>query len=87
MENKSQFNNKEILDFAKFWEGDIGKKYLAKLEKSRDDWLLAATQQPSQELTFKVVNIALGIANVIADINGALEEAKKIKEAAGNTKK
>lgn len=87
MESKSQFNNKEILDFAKFWEGDIGKKYLAKLEKSRDDWLLAATQQPSQELTFKVVNIALGIANVIADINGALEEAKKIKEAAGNTKK
>lgn len=87
MESKFQFSKQELKDFSRFFEGEVGQKYLAKLKDARDNWLLAATQQPSQELTFKTVNIAQGIANVVADIEAGIEEAKKDdKEGADKSK-
>lgn len=74
---ESQFSKAEIKDFARFWESEIGQKYLNKLENARDNWLLTAMQLERGEQVLRSVSVAQGIANVIADINAGIDESKK----------
>lgn len=78
---ESQFSKAEIKDFAKFWESDIGQKYLKKLENARDNWLLSAMQTATAEQALRMVSVAQGIANVIADVNAGIDESKKDEKA------
>lgn len=78
---ESQFSKAEIQDFAKFWESDLGQKYLNKLKNARDNWLLSAMQTATAEQALRMVSVAQGIANVIADVNAGIDESKKDKKA------
>lgn len=78
---ESQFSKAEIKDFAKFWESDLGQKYLKKLENARDNWLLSAMQTATAEQALRMVSVAQGIANVIADVNAGIDESKKDEKA------
>lgn len=81
-QNNLEFNKQELKDFAKFWQSDVGQKYIKKLERARDGWLTSTFNCVTGEQAFKNANVAYGIAIVITDINLGIDESKKDKKEA-----
>ena len=82
METDYKFSKAELADFKRFWEGDIGKKYTKKMERTKDQLLEAAMGAPDRDGSAYYAHIANGVDSIIKDIEaliGATDEKKEAK--------
>ena len=80
--------SKEETDaLRKFWQGDIGKKYLKRIEDTKKQLLQAAMGSGSPDESFKFAMIANGFDSVLQDIKAAVDSEEKTKEDVAAKKK
>lgn len=83
---ESEWTKDEKAAFRKFWGGDIGKKYLKRMEETRKQLLQAAMGSPERDAAFRFAAIANGIDSILLDIEVMSKEETKEKEAAAKKK-
>ena len=78
-----KFNKAELADFKRFWEGQIGQKYIKKIEETKKQLLEAAMSTPDKDYVFRSVCIANGLESVLLDIKAVIAsiDNDKKKEA------
>lgn len=80
-----KFSKAELADFKRFWEGDVGKKYIKKMEETKKQLLQAAMGTPAAEQSMYHAAVANGFESVLNDIEATIktanEEAKEGKTA------
>lgn len=83
-----KFNKEEIADFKRFWEGEVGKKYMKKLETTKEQLLDASMGSVDKDYVYRSTAIANGIHSIILDIKAIIDGNNKEKkeEAAKNAK-
>ena len=79
-----KFNKEELAEFKRFWEGETGKKYMKKLEETKEQLLDASMGSVDRDYVCRSTAIANGIHSIILDIkaiiNGAGGKKKTAKE-------
>ena len=78
------WSKEEMAELRKFWQGEIGKKYIKRMEDTRKELLRAAMGQVEPDAAFRFSCIANGFDSVLQDIE-AVVNANEKKE--GATKK
>ena len=78
------WSKEEMTELRKFWQGEIGKKYIKRMEDTRKELLRAAMGQVEPNAAFRFSCIANGFDSVLQDIE-AVVNANEKKE--GATKK
>lgn len=85
METDYKFNKAELADFKRFWEGEVGKKYIRKMEETKKQLLEAAMGTPAAEQSMYHAAVANGFDSVLRDIEATIktaeEENKEVKTA------
>ena len=82
MDNQeSNWSKAELKEFANFFTGEVGKKYIEKLEAARDSWVNAALRSETPDQALTNARTASGIDLIISDIYAGINEAKDEKEA------
>lgn len=89
METNYKFNKAELADFKRFWEGEVGQKYIKKMEETRKQLLQAAMGTPVAEQSMYHAAVANGFESVIRDIEATIKTAteENKKEDKAKTKK
>lgn len=76
-----KFNKAELADFKRFWESEVGKKYIKKMEETKKQLLQAAMGTPVAEQSMYHSAVANGFESVIRDIEATIKTAdEKSKE-------
>ena len=83
MENWSKA---EMTELRKFWEGEIGKKYIKRMEDTKKQLLQAAMGSSTQEAAFRFSAIANGFDSVLQDIEAVTKDEEEKKEGAAKKK-
>ena len=78
MENWSK---EEITELKKFWVSPVGKKYIKRMEDTKEQLLQLAMTSMSPDDCFKNASIANGFDSVLLDIDSVVNK-KEEKEAA-----
>lgn len=80
-----KFNKAELADFKRFWESEVGQKYLKKIKRTKKQLLEAAMGTADKDYVFRSVCIANGLESILIDIKATIEdvtkEAKETKPA------
>lgn len=80
-----KFSKAELADFKRFWDSEVGKKYIKKIEETKKQLLEAAMGTPDKDYAFRSVCIANGLESVLLDIKATIanvnKEAKENKTA------
>lgn len=74
-EDEFKFSKDELAEFKLFWEGKVGKKYRAKIERTKEQLLDAAMGTPEQDETIRYAHIANGLRSVLDDIDAIIDTA------------
>jgi hypothetical protein len=82
----SSWTKAEFKEFANFFNGEVGQKYLEKLKDARDAWINAALNCEVADQALTASRTARGFDLVISDIYAGIEEAKDKKEATAKEK-
>jgi len=82
MDEIKPWTETELKDWAKFWEGDLGKVYLQKLENTKQLILNTILDATDKEMLSNLAGRAAGIALVIQDIKDGIvaSKRKEVKE-------
>lgn len=80
------WSKEEIAELRKFWKGDIGKKYIKRMEDTRKQLLQAAMGQVEPNAAFRYASIATGFDSVLMDIDSVVNMEKDKKEDAAKKK-
>lgn len=78
-----KFNKAELAEFKKFWESEVGKKYIKKMEETKKQLLEAAMGSVDRDYVFRSTAIANGFESVLLDIKAVIngvEEEKTTKK-------
>lgn len=76
-----KFNKAELAYFKRFWESEVGKKYIKKMEETKKQLLQAAMGTPVAEQSMYHSAVANGFESVIRDIEATIKTAnEKSKE-------
>lgn len=75
-----KFSKAELADFKRFWEGDVGKKYLKKIKETKKQLLEAAMGTPDRDYVFRSVCIANGLESVLLDIKATIQNVDKTEK-------
>ena len=81
-----KWNKKEMAELRKFWEGEIGKKYIKRMEDTKKQLLQAAMGSTEPDAAFRYSAIANGFDSVLQDIEAIVNANKKDKEGATKDK-
>lgn len=82
-----KFNDAELADFKRFWESEVGKKYLKKIKETKKQLLEAAMGSVDRDYVFRSTAIANGLESVLLDIKATIENKnKEDKKTAKDTK-
>lgn len=83
-----KFNKEETADFKRFWEGEVGKKYMKKLETTKEQLLDASMGSVDKDYVYRSTAIANGIHSIILDIKAIIEgnNRENKEETAKNAK-
>ena len=76
-----KWSNEERTIFKKFWESEVGKKYLKRLKQTKKQLLQASMGSQHPEEAFYYSMIANGFESVEEDIK-LLQEQEKKEDAA-----
>ena len=79
------WSKEEMAKLRKFWKGDIGKKYIKRMEDTKKQLLQAAMGTPTRDDVVRYVAIANGFDSVLQDIE-AVVNLEKEKEGAAKKK-
>ena len=80
------WSKEEMAELRKFWKGEIGKKYIKRMEDTRKQLLQVAMGSDNPDNAFRFSAIANGFDSVLQDIE-AVVNAEKEKEGATKKKK
>lgn len=81
-----KWSKEEMKELKKFWEGDIGKKYIKRMEDTKKQLLQAAMGSVTPDDAFRYAAIANGFDSVLQDIDAVVNEVDKEKEDAAKKK-
>ena len=81
-----KWSKEEMTVLRTFWEGDIGKKYIKRMEDTRKQLLQAAMGSATSEEAFRYAAIANGFDSVLQDIEAVVNSNKEEKEDAAKKK-
>lgn len=82
-----KFNKEETADFKRFWESEVGKKYMKKLETTKEQLLDASMGSVDKDYVYRSTAIANGIHSIILDIKAITDnKSKEDKKTAKDTK-
>lgn len=79
------FTREELADFKRFWESEVGKKYMKKIKDTKEQLLDAAMGSVDESYVFRSTGIANGFQSVIIDIESmirAFDDGAKKEETA-----
>ena len=79
--DKFAFDEAELADFKRFWEGDIGKKYIEKMKYLKDQMIDRAMGSYDRDGAAFFAHIANGVDTVINDIDRVINANSENKEA------
>ena len=77
-----KWSKDEMKQLKDFWEGEIGKKYIKRMEDTKEQLLRAAMGSSTPEDAFRYSAIANGFDSVLQDIEAVVKGVDKKKEAA-----
>lgn len=72
-----KFSKAELADFKRFWESEVGKKYIKKIEETKNQLLNAAMGTADKDYVFRSVSIANGLESVLLDIKATISDVNK----------
>ena len=72
-----KWSKEEMAELKKFWEGEIGKKYLKRMEDTKKQLLQAAMGSNVPDEAFRYAAIANGFDSVLQDIEAVVKADKK----------
>ena len=81
-----KWSKEEMTELRKFWSGEIGKKYIKRMEDTKDELLHAAMGSVEPNMAFRYTCIANGFDSVLQDIEAVVNAEKKKKEDAAKKK-
>lgn len=87
MEPDFKFNKTELVEFKRFWEGDIGKKYIDKMKRTKEQLLEAAMGSMDRDGSASYAHIANGFDSVLKDIEALIKTADEKEEKTAKNKK
>ena len=76
-----------MAELKKFWEGEVGKKYIKRMEDTKKQLLQASMGSKDPNDAFRFSAIANGFDSVLQDIEAVVDKDKKEKEEAAKNKK
>lgn len=80
------WSKEEMTELRKFWQGEIGKKYIKRMEDTRKQLLQASMGSTEPNASFRYSCIANGFDSVLQDIEAVINANEK-KEGAAKKKK
>lgn len=80
------WSKEEMTELRKFWQGEIGKKYIKRMEDTRKQLLQASMGSTEPNAAFRFSAIANGFDSVLQDIEAVINANEK-KEGAAKKKK
>ena len=81
MEPDYKFSKAEQADFKRFWEGDVGHKYIEKMERTKEQLLDASMGSMDRNQSAYYSAVANGVNSVLKDIEALIKAAEDKKEA------
>ena len=83
------FTEAELADFKRFWQSEVGEKYMKKMKDTKDSLLDAAMGSMDNDYILRATAIANGFQSVIVDIESIIKahDDKTKKEVAKKVKK
>ena len=72
-----KFSKAELADFKRFWEGEIGKKYIKKMEKTKEQLLEVAMKSIDRDQGAYHAAVANGIDSILLDIQATIDNTSK----------
>jgi hypothetical protein len=81
------WSKEEMAELKKFWQGEIGKKYIKRMKDTKKQLLQAAMGSTEPNAAFRYAAIANGFDSVLQDIDAVINEVDKKKEGAAKKKK
>lgn len=81
-----KWSKEEMAELRKFWKGEIGKKYIKRMEDTKEQLLRAAMGSDNSDAVFRYSAIANGFDSVLQDIEAVVNEEEKEKEDAAKKK-
>jgi hypothetical protein len=81
-----KWSKEEMTELRKFWQGEIGKKYIKRMEDTKKQLLQASMGSTEPNAAFRFAAIANGFDSVLQDIE-AVVNAEEEKEGAAKKKK
>ena len=81
-----KWSKEEMTELRKFWSGEIGKKYIKRMEDTKDELLHAAMGSVEPNMAFRYTCIANGFDSVLQDIEAVVNAEKKKKEEVAKKK-
>jgi hypothetical protein len=83
-----KFTEAELADFKRFWESEVGKKYLKKMTETKTQLLDAAMSSVDKDYVYRSTAIANGFQSVLLDIKAIIAGTgkKEDKKTAEETK-
>ena len=76
-----KWSKEEMAELKKFWKGEVGQKYIKRMEDTKTQCLQMAMGSMESETAFKYTNIANGFDSVLQDIEAVCNDEKKKEEA------
>ena len=80
------WSKEEMAELRKFWKGDIGKKYIKRMEDTKKELFQAAMGSRTGEDALRFASIANGFDSVLQDIEAVVNTEKQEKEDAAKKK-
>lgn len=80
-----KWSKEEMTELRKFWQGEIGKKYIKRMEDTKKQLLQASMGSAEPNAAFRYAAIANGFDSVLQDIEAVVKEEEK-EEAAKKKK-
>lgn len=81
-----KWSKEEMSELKNFWTGEIGKKYIKRMEDTKKQLLQAAMGSRTGEEALRYASIANGFDSVLQDIDAVVNEVDKKKEGAAKKK-
>lgn len=81
-----KWSKEEMKELRDFWKGDIGKKYIKRMEDTKKQLLQAAMGSVNRDEVCRYTAIATGFDSVLQDIEAVIDSTKKKKEAPAESK-
>lgn len=82
-----KFSKAELADFKRFWEGEVGQKYIKKMQETKKQLLEAAMGSVDRDYVYRSTAIANGFESVLQDIDALLKNKEEEEKKAAKNKK